>query len=270
MGSGVSENLTTSLDKLAVGSFLGTVALGYYSLAHRLTILGHQFSQGVIASVSLSTYASIQKDVNRVRTAFERLYYWLFRLALVMGVFVWLGGKPLVVWVYGSQWTAAGELFQHMTVLLVMMPLVNALKVLLIGSGNVSKALRALVQRSAFFVFAVFFAAYSLKNVIAVAWAVNLSMILVWVLMMVYVNTVVSVDWKYLMLKPMVAAGFSFAIGGLTGFLWNVDDIVQAVFACVVFGVILIVWERRELKFEWNMIRSQFSAGAVQEQGGAL
>lgn len=270
MGSGISENLTTSLDKLAIGSFLGTVALGYYSLAHRLTILGHQFSQGVIASVSLSTYATIQKETDRVRTAFERLYYWLFRLTLVMGVFIWMGGKQLVIWVYGTQWTVAGELFQHLTVLLVMLPLVNALKVLLIGSGNVGKALRALVLRSVFFVFAVFFAAYYLRSVIVVAWGVNISMILVWVLMAVYINTVISVDWKYLMLKPLVVGGFSFAIGSLLEFVWNVHGIMQAVFACVVFGVILVLWEQRELKVEWSVIRAQFSTGAVQEQGGTL
>ncbi len=270
MGSGMTENLTTSLDKLAVGSFLGTVALGYYSLAHRLTILGHQFSQGVIASVSLSTYASIQKDVNRVRTAFERLYYWLFRLTLVMGVVIWLGGKQLVLWVYGTQWTVAGELFQNLTILLVMMPLVNALKVLLIGSGNVDKALRALVLRTVFFVLAVFFAAYTLKNVIAVAWAVNLSMILVWVLMMVYVNSVVQVDWKYLMVKPLIVGVVSFGMGSLTGFMWNMDGILQAVLGGVLFSVIMVVWEQRELKFEWGMIRAQFSAGAVQGQGGTV
>jgi len=260
MGAGISESLLTSVDKLAIGTFLGTITLGYYSLAYRLTVLGHQFSQGIVSSVSYSTFAAIQKDSRRLCLVFEKLYFWLFRWTLLLGLVIWFGGNALVVLVYGPQWQIAGNLFQQMSILLILLPLTGALKIFLIASGNINTVLKIRVWQLIFFIFAIFWATYFWQSITITVWVINISMLLSWILMTFSVKKIIPVNWGYLMSKPVAIGCISFAMGNIVGRLGNITGSVQAVFTGVAFGMMLLLWEGRELKLEWAKIRAQLAS----------
>lgn len=257
MASGIGESLLTSLDKLAIGAFLGTITLGYYSIAYRLTVVGHQFSQGVVSSVSFSTFATLQNNLPRLCAVFERLYYWLFRLTLLLGLFVWFGGAALVVLVYGSQWQMAGNTFHQMSIVLVLLPLTGALKIFLIASGHINAAVKARVCQLALFTPAIFLATYYGQSLTVAVGVVSVSMIVSWMVMITYVARVIPVNWSYLMFRPLATGGIVVFFGEMINRVGRITSVLDASFIAGSFALILVFIERESLQAEWAVLRAR-------------
>lgn len=262
MGSRISQVLLERVDKLVIGTFMGTTVLGHYSLAYRLAYVGHQFSQGVVASVSFSTFATIQKERHKLGLAFERVYYWLFRLALLFGLLVWFCGYQLVVVIYGAQWQLAGSVFQNMSIFLMLLPLNSSLKIFLIASAHINDVLKASVWQLGFFIPAVFIVGYW-GNLIWVVWALNASMLLIWLLMIRYVSSAIPVNWGYAMRPPLVAGMISLVciefisqqVARNSNLLMQV--LSNAILVIALFSFLLYLMERKTIKNEWRMIRAK-------------
>ena len=60
-------------DDLLIGYFLGTVALGYYSVAYRLLLIMIKLLTNVTIQVALPTFSKLQKEPDRMRAAFYKV-----------------------------------------------------------------------------------------------------------------------------------------------------------------------------------------------------
>jgi PST family polysaccharide transporter len=265
MGNRLEEVLFERLDKLVVGIFFGTATLGQYNVAYRLAWVGHQFSYGAIESVSFSVFSSVQKKLEKLHLAFEKLYYWLLRLALILGIFVWFCGADLVIVIYGPKWEQAGYVFRNMAVLLVLLPLETSLRSFLVGSGHINYSLKVRVWQLMFFIPAILAAAYW-GGIIWVVWSINISILLSWFLAIRFTSRVIPVRWGYLMQKPATASLVTLIcveiidemsyliVGGLSGI------VLRGSLLGAIFVLSLYVMERHSLQAEWLMIRTGFAS----------
>jgi O-antigen/teichoic acid export membrane protein len=265
MGNRIGEVLFERVDKLVAGSFLGTTILGQYSLAYRLAFAAHQFSYGMIQSISLSAFSSVQQQMDKLRLAFEKLYYWLFRFVILLGLLVWFCGAELVVVIYGAQWQLAGSIFQAMAVFLMLLPLETSLRSFLTGSGYINSNLRVRVWQLLFFFPAILVSAYW-GDIIWVVWSINASIFLSWLLAIRYSSRVIIVRWSYLMQKPLIAGFITFALvtgityigllgqGGLMGVL------LRGSVVAVMMILTSYLTEHHSLRTEWAMIRARLAS----------
>ncbi|MEZ4860948.1 MAG: oligosaccharide flippase family protein [Caldilineaceae bacterium] len=264
MSHRIGEEIFERADKLAIGSFLGTTMLGQYSIANRLAILGHQFSQGMVEPVAYSTFAAVQDSPHKLQTAFHRFYYWLFRLTLFFFLIVWLQGREIVSIFYGEKWQLAGIVFQHMAPLMALIPLNKGISTMLIASGRVNAVLRVRVWQLLFFIPTLIITAF-FGDLLVIVWVVNLGFLLLWLLQMRALSSSISIEWYQLMYSAVAAIVMTFIlaivtktilgdhISGLIGVIVGAATVVGA------YTISLLLFERQRLLTEWSLIQARLT-----------
>lgn len=96
--------LNRRADDLLIGYYLGSVALGYYSVAYRLLLLVIQVVTSVISQVTLPTFSKLQAEPERIRRAFYKVtqYTSLVSFPIFFGMAVL--APEFIVGVFGEQW----------------------------------------------------------------------------------------------------------------------------------------------------------------------
>ena len=141
-------------DKLVIGLWLGTPALGAYTLAYQLVIRPFRVFANVSARVARPLLASVQRDSDRLLQAYlesVRLAA-LFSFPLYVGA--WCVAAPLVAFVYGPGWGDVASLFAILWPLGILYSIGNPVGALVIATGKarlgfVWNALCALVDVAA-------------------------------------------------------------------------------------------------------------------------
>ncbi len=108
-GFNILNYFSRNVDQLLIGKFLGSEALGYYSLAYKIMLYPLQNISWVISKVMFPAFSKIQDNLEEVRTFYLKmvkaislitfpLMAWLFCVAPEI-VDVFLGGKwkPIVI-----------------------------------------------------------------------------------------------------------------------------------------------------------------------------
>lgn len=72
-GFNIINYIARNIDQLLIGKFLGTQALGYYSLAYRIMLYPLQKISGVIGKVMFPAFSKIQNDIEKVRNIYKRM-----------------------------------------------------------------------------------------------------------------------------------------------------------------------------------------------------
>jgi len=265
MVSRISEVLFGRVDNLVVGTFLGTVSLGYYSQAYRLALLGHQFTHGALSSVIYSSFAHVQKSSSKLQYVYERIYFWLPRFIIPLGIIVWLLGKEVVVLVYGTKWEEAGIVLEAMAVFVVFAPLSDTLKELLVGVGRIDTVVRYRVVQLGIF-FPTVIAAVYWGGLNAVVWSVNLSVFLFWLLLWHATTEIVRSGWKYLLQPPLIAGIGSALAGRVISVAGGSSEVLIAHIAFTasatvcIYGVLLFTIDRRAWLREFRILNAARTA----------
>jgi O-antigen/teichoic acid export membrane protein len=91
-------------DDFLIGYFLGSTALGYYSIAYRLLLTGTQLLTGVLNQVAVPTFSKLQSEPEKIRKA---LYKVTFAASLIsIPAFMGLGilASELIIVLFGQKW----------------------------------------------------------------------------------------------------------------------------------------------------------------------
>ena len=99
-------------DDLLIGYFLGTVALGYYSVAYRLLLTMINLLTNVTIQVALPTFSKLQKEPKRMRDAFYKvtLYTSLVSFPAFLGVAAL--APEFIQTLFGSEWLPSVRVMQ--------------------------------------------------------------------------------------------------------------------------------------------------------------
>lgn len=108
-GFNILNYFSRNIDQLLIGKFLGTQALGYYSLAYKIMLYPLQNISWVISKVMFPAFSKIQDDLEKVRTNYLKmvkaislitfpLMAWLFGVAPeLVGVFLGEKWGPIII-----------------------------------------------------------------------------------------------------------------------------------------------------------------------------
>lgn len=95
-------------DDVIVGYFLGTTALGYYSIAYRLLTVGTQLLTHIATPVAVSTFSRLQSHKDRLRAAYLRTIHASALIGFPAFIGLSVVAQDFVVLAFGSQWAPSG------------------------------------------------------------------------------------------------------------------------------------------------------------------
>lgn len=151
MISRMAEIFFTRLDNFAVGTFVGTQALGYYNQAYVSSEVGHRFLGPAISRVSLATYARLQDSTDRLSKAFEIVNFFQVRLlACILLIFVILP-DGFISTLYGTKWLPAAPYLRVLAIFAFLSPIFGNAKQFLIAVGEVSSLAKIRLIQLTFF-----------------------------------------------------------------------------------------------------------------------
>jgi O-antigen/teichoic acid export membrane protein len=106
-----------NVDSIIIGSVLGPVALGFYSMAFNLSSWPVNVFSVVVRRVALAGFSRLADDPVRLRDGFVNSMALLMAVTLPVCVLLGVLAEPLVRFVYGDKWAPAAVALQWLAVL---------------------------------------------------------------------------------------------------------------------------------------------------------
>jgi len=104
VGLSLMGYLKTRSDDLLIGYFLGPVALGYYTVAYRLTRMVLELMQSVFGSVSFPVFARLQHKPAELQQAFLRFVHTTAAVSFPSFMAMIVLAPTIIVVLFGQQW----------------------------------------------------------------------------------------------------------------------------------------------------------------------
>lgn len=233
-------------DRLLVGAFLGTRALGLYFMAMRIVSIMVEIFASIFSAVSMTMFSRLQHDHARLRD-------WLYRLtgassAVTLPCFALAAalapiGLPFVM---GSQWTASVTIFQVLSLLGAINSVAYFDRSVLLATGRARDAFLLTLGQSVLGVALILVAAP--YGVLAIAVAVVARQYVYWPIRLAVLRRAVAIKPRaYLAqwLRPCVAALLMFAVIYGTTWRWpvlmSIPILFMAAAALIGGGIYLVV-----------------------------
>jgi len=110
--NGILYYLTTQLDAIIIGRFLGTGNLGLYQISQKFSFTPMQEIADIIGKVSFPFYTKISNDLNRFRQAYLKTLLGLGLIEIIIAVTLFSFSKTVIQILLGPQWLETEDLFK--------------------------------------------------------------------------------------------------------------------------------------------------------------
>lgn len=103
-GFNILNYFVRNVDKILIGRYLGTTALGYYSVAYRLMLYPLGSVSNVLGRVLFPVFSQIQDDNARFRRAYLRVCASISLVTFPMMLGLWVVAEPFIAAFLGPRW----------------------------------------------------------------------------------------------------------------------------------------------------------------------
>jgi len=114
IAAGIVQRVGEQADRVLVGRFVSTSALGQYQYALRLAMAPFEATLAVASHVLFPAFARISHDRERLTSAFLRSLRWVMVAAMPASLILFPLGEPLTVVLFGEVWRPAGHALMAM------------------------------------------------------------------------------------------------------------------------------------------------------------
>lgn len=129
------------LDRFLIGYALGTVALGYYSIAKRLVDLLFEFFSGSVNKVAWPIFSRVQNDHARLK----RVFYETTQITALAAFPAFIGvaalAQEFVPVLFGEKWAPAAMVMQVLAMLGLLRSMTRFQESLIVGVGKSGRRL---------------------------------------------------------------------------------------------------------------------------------
>jgi len=111
-GNNLIKFFSENIDYLLVGKLLGPSALGFYTMAFRLSRFPIEKMQSIFGTMLFPTFASIQDNMERLQQNYIKIsvYGGLLLIPFILGLAVFI--NPIISYVIGEKWLPSAGLIQ--------------------------------------------------------------------------------------------------------------------------------------------------------------
>lgn len=103
-GSNIVIFLSNKIDSVVSGKFLGTIPLGFYQMAYKVSILPVLEVASVVGPVIFPSFSRIQEDPFVLKNSFMKILKVVFMVAFPLSLFLVLFSSQIVFLILGEKW----------------------------------------------------------------------------------------------------------------------------------------------------------------------
>lgn len=137
--------VSSNLEKVLLGRYWGTEALGLYGRAFQLINIPRENLNSAIGLVALSALSKLQDDPPRFRSYFLKGYSLVLALTMPVTIGSALYAEEIILVLLGPGWTEASTILRLLTPTVLVFGLINPLRWLLYSIGLVGRSLKMAV-----------------------------------------------------------------------------------------------------------------------------
>lgn len=134
--------LAYNADKILLGRFLGSAALGLYGRAFQLVNLPLQQLSNSLFTVAFPALSRIQHDNERLCRSFLKGYSILLSINLSITIVTALFANEIISVLLGAKWEAAGPILRLLTPAILGFALMNPFGWFLLATGRAARSLK--------------------------------------------------------------------------------------------------------------------------------
>lgn len=108
-------------DDFLIGYFLGTKALGYYTIAYRLLFIIIKLLTGVTTSVAYPTFSRMQHNPEKMRRAFYQVTQYTSLISFPAFLVLMAIAPELVLLLFGAKWSPSIPVMQVLSIIGVLL-----------------------------------------------------------------------------------------------------------------------------------------------------
>jgi PST family polysaccharide transporter len=131
-----------NIEKVLLGRFWGTEALGIYGRAYQLVSIPTENLNSATGGVLFSALSRLQHDPDRLKKYFLKSYALVLSLTLPISVACALFADDIILLVLGPKWQDAVPIFRLLTPTILIFALINPMYWLLVSIGLVGRSLK--------------------------------------------------------------------------------------------------------------------------------
>jgi O-antigen/teichoic acid export membrane protein len=253
-------------DDIWTAIYLGNTQLGYYSRAFRFATYPRSFIAYPIYQVASGVYSELKGDRKRLSTAFMQINSFMVRSGFLLAGLIALVAPEFIRIALGDKWLPMLTAFQLMLVFTLFDPVKQTMANLFLALGLPGEVIwfrfiQLLVMIAGLFLLGFRF------GIEGVALAVDIMLVVGMVLMLWRSKTYVDYSLRRLLVVPTVAlfAGLAAGLGAVhwPNLIWSdwLSGIVKSILFVVIYSVILILWDRQQVKETWLLVRQNLMKG---------
>ncbi len=244
-------------DGLFVGRFIGSVALGVYTLAFRVPdILIYQFIN-IVGTVTFPVYVKIKKDVEKLKTAFLTATKYVAFVSVPISLGLALVARPFVLTIYTEKWIEAVPVIQAISIYALLFALPRNAGSIYKAKGRPDILTKLAVLRAIILIPAMYLAATRIGTIASVGWTHAGIALLAGTLNFVVASKMIEVPFIQLIgvLRPAILSGLimSLAVWGTLQVSAPALPIVQLILAVGIGGIVYLIalgLQQRSLVFQ--------------------
>lgn len=233
---------TLNIDKLLVGKFIGTKALGYYEKSYSLVFLPINNITFVITPVLHPLFSDFQNNLRELEHKFMKIIEILAFISFPLSVLFFFISKELILVLYGDQWYPAIPPFQIMSLAISFLILDTTVGSIYNAANETKRGFFTMLIMSCIMILSVAVSIYIWNTIIAVAYAFLFAKI---------IGTLVNFysltqglggqfsDFLFCIIKPILVSAFLFCILYFFNFFIILNNVIVALIVKTITGIFL-------------------------------
>ena len=199
------EGSYTNVDRISIGSFISSAALGFYQRAHSVASYAYTLFWEAVGPVFKSLFGNLKDDRPRLSKVYNLGSAFFFRIYLM--IFLWLGVfiPEIIIIVFGEKWLPTVPVFRMLIPFFILTNLRHFNRSLQLYTGNSKVMAKVQVIEVVSFLVCLFPLLFYFK-IKGVALALDISAILGVIIFLFYALKIVDVDLKRIFVMPCVIA----------------------------------------------------------------
>lgn len=137
MGDRITNFISWNIDKLIIGKYLGSEALGFYNMAFQLIIKPITLINPIVNKIALPVFARIQNDIHALNQAYAKQVQAITLIAIPIYTYGFSSAHLFIPVLYGPGWDATVTIFQYFCFVGIIWSIGNPLGSLLMATGKV-------------------------------------------------------------------------------------------------------------------------------------
>ncbi len=248
-------SLLTNVDYLFVGRFLGTVALGTYTMAFRIPdLLISEFCL-IISVVLFPVYVRVRDEsAEALNKAFLNTLRYISLVTIPMGLGLALVARPFVLAFLTAKWMDAVPVIQSISIFSMLFSLSLNTGSLYKAQGRVDVMVKLALVRLGLIIPAMFFVIHTFGTIASVGWAQAAVATISGTLNLYVAARMVGTDlfqvWKALQPAALSGIVMALAVFGLLTFTAAWPPLFQILLAILSGGAVyaaLLYWQEQKL-----------------------